>query len=1433
MAEQNSISTLLPELLRMFNNSVESFQKVNQAITSNRESVTVDVQNTDGTISKVTIPSFGYLKNSIDRLEKNIETITNVTGGDSSVRLADGTFRKLVLANLPSEAKDLTSINSVNTFGIKPNWFFEELINPLLYVSFNITGQAPITTESAIVRRYILDLSTQSALNYFNSTYKGKSDISYDDFQRYIVEKNVNYVLDEEVVNLPPRTKRYSGNFSVLRISNIDVTEEINGVSITTQKKLYKLNKLTYTDTLSDFPDTLQLKVGDSIEVVGNVIDTRYLIKQIDTSTNSVVLDLVEGSTAVGIGADVLKIGSNLNNNLSVDVTVGFDEYCVVFIKPIDPNSEIPAINWSPGSAFYTNNLTTVNEQGTQQTLAEFYQDSAIDFGKFLLSFAQDKFPSSREGIIPNAPIIESNDFKVLLVNRQVTNADAIVQLQDLNTQKNTLDAKIKELDQAISQKRTRIQTTNYTTGVDRDADRNELQGLINDRATQSQLYASIVNEIAAKGKDNAVQSILPKYRARGFWKMPEEKVSPATGVQSIIKFIIRYRYLSTDGAANPVEQITFKDGIGTSQGAFSNWEQYESVLRKRVKNSLTGSYEWAPITNDNADSIDINQLDIAIRKGEIAEVQIKSVSEAGWPSNPLESDWSDPVRIEFPADLSSDSVVDTILQQNRQDLAKVNLEADFEAKGINQHLSSSFIANEKYFAHTATAIASGFLSTEQSPIDLFTKLTEMQNRLDQFAEILNRAQGELTVSIVDDIGNVTAITRNVATKIFAGFYSQEVLNLDDPRGAIISKTFFINISNAAQTPLQLISRVTGARSRMVKQSENPAFTSSEAAGGSVILPATYFWLNNSSSNQSDGRPTYISNDTDYNTVRKYDVTPIVLTNPNVTAATKYGQIKSLSPYQSAQCKNQFIYSRYNDVSSEETFYSYLNPENNYIINLDTAESFYSRGNASTTIISGDFIWGGGFDSLGNPTTASSYSGNNDDIIDVHLSHPWVSSYAAFKAAYEYATGDTTTLPATTAIPTGIDCTSSGNGTAAVLFRHSKFAPLTSDARNGKQQCIYLNEKIADFGNLFATGNYPSTLNSSTNIAQPFHASPSLVAIPALTTADYSRNVKSSFDTFDQYVLGKKSCGSYLFMSSDDHTTIQVSGDSIQSTKTVLFGSSNSISIPIVFQYRMTDYYGVGTGSSGGLGNIGGDTTGATTNLTYTKRIGMDIFVSTNDVFQFDLEIFAKYKSDNLNIDIFPSATVAQSLGDLGQLVTQLNPTINQTGGSSGGGGCFVEGTMISLIDGTLKPIEDVQPNDRVVTYNTDDNIFEEGIVERLITPVTDSLVIITLADGSSVTSTPEHPYYVNGKGWSSYDPISTEYLHDINVNHLEINDELMTKDGTYLIITDITVQDVSNVQVYNFEVTGNHCYFANNVLVHNKIARTSSIADDNNFGSY
>ncbi len=1272
MAENNSIQTMLPELLRLFNNSLESFEKVNQAITSSRESVTVNIQNQNGTNSRVTIPSFGFLKNSVDRLQSNINTITNFNGSDSSIRLPDGTFRKLVLAKLPTEAADLTAMTSVNEFNVKPNWFFEELINPLLYVSFDITGQAPIDTERCIVKRFILDTNTQSKTNFFDSSYNGAADINYDTFLQQIVEKNISYVLDEDVVDLPPRELRYSGMFSVTRISEESVTETVNGVNQTTTQKVYKLNKIFYTDSEADFDDTVQLKVGDSLEVVSSPIDTRYTVTRIDSSTNSIIVKLQEGSQTISIGADVLKIGSSLNDELNVDVTVGFGERCVTFIKPIDPNSKIPAVNWSPGSGFYTNDLNTIDAAGNQQTLADYYQQSAIDFGRYLLSFAQDKIPTSREGLTPNAPTLSADNFSVSLINGQVSNSDAIVQLKDLNNQKNTNQAQLTELDTAISQSRTKIQTTNYSTEVERDADKNALQGLITERASSAKLYASVVTEIDASAQDNSINSITPKYRVRGFWAMPEEKSAPSTGVQDIVKFKYRYRYLSADGAANPVDQFTFVDGNGTSQGAFSNYVQVDSVLRPRVRNPLTGLYEWAPIDDDNADSININQLDIPIRKGEQVEIQVKSISEAGWPSNPLESDWSEAIRVEFPADLSSDNAVESILAQNQEDLAKVTLQEELEGIGLYTHLSSSFTANETYFAHSTPVIASGFLSENQTPIDLFTKLTEMQNQLDLFAEILSNAQGEMVTTLIDDQGNTTRLARNSTTKVFAGFYSQEVDGLDDPRGAVITKTYFINIGNKSQTTLQLVARITGNRKRMVRQSENPADVTVPGTpnlnNGTTILPATYSWLDNSAANQSNSRATFRGDDVDYNTIRKYDLTPLLLTNPTVTSTTRYGQTVSLAPYQSTQNKNQFIYSRFSDVSSDNNFYSYVNPTGDYTFNLDTLENFYTRTTDSGVASpSTQFIWSGGFTAGGSPTTAAGFFGGSDDLIEVSIAHPYLTNYVAYKKAYEALTGDTTTLPAPGS--GAVDCTTAigagtGNGTAAVLFRNSKFSPLKVDDTYGESQGIYLNENITDLFVLTPAGG--GTLNPAFDSGQTLQASPSLsgtnLAVLWDTTQagyiNYSRNAKTSFDSFDQYLLGEQSCGSYLFVSADAHENIQVEGDSTQSYEFVQFGQQNSLNIPLVFQYRMTDYFGLTTGS--GLGNVAGDDSGSTVNLTYSKKIGFDIYPNNSDVVQFDIEVFAKYRSDRLSIDNFPKATVTKGLNDLEKVVAGLRPSLNQ-----------------------------------------------------------------------------------------------------------------------------------------------------------------------------
>ena len=91
----------------------------------------------------------------------------------------------------------------------------------------------------------------------------------------------------------------------------------------------------------------------------------------------------------------------------------------------------------------------------------------------------------------------------------------------------------------------------------------------------------------------------------------------------------------------------------------------------------------------------------------------------------------------------------------------------------------------------------------------------------------------------------------------------------------------------------------------------------------------------------------------------------------------------------------------------------------------------------------------------------------------------------------------------------------------------------------------------------------------------------------------------------------------------------------------------------------MTDYFGTITGT--GLGNVAGDSSGSTVNLTYSKRIGFDLYPNNSDVVQFDIEFSAKYRSDRLTLDVFPKATVTKGLNDLEKVVAGLRPSINQT----------------------------------------------------------------------------------------------------------------------------------------------------------------------------
>lgn len=78
-------------------------------------------------------------------------------------------------------------------------------------------------------------------------------------------------------------------------------------------------------------------------------------------------------------------------------------------------------------------------------------------------------------------------------------------------------------------------------------------------------------------------------------------------------------------------------------------------------------------------------------------------------------------------------------------------------------------------------------------------------------------------------------------------------------------------------------------------------------------------------------------------------------------------------------------------------------------------------------------------------------------------------------------------------------------------------------------------------------------------------------------------------------------------------------------------------------------------------------------------------------------------------------------------------------------------------------------------------------------------------AQAEVIEATPQHPFWVVGKGW-------------LNASELLIGDKLLTREGSYATVRGTTVVEKS-VQVYNFEVAELHTYFVGEQeqwLVHN-----------------
>jgi hypothetical protein len=141
---------------------------------------------------------------------------------------------------------------------------------------------------------------------------------------------------------------------------------------------------------------------------------------------------------------------------------------------------------------------------------------------------------------------------------------------------------------------------------------------------------------------------------------------------------------------------------------------------------------------------------------------------------------------------------------------------------------------------------------------------------------------------------------------------------------------------------------------------------------------------------------------------------------------------------------------------------------------------------------------------------------------------------------------------------------------------------------------------------------------------------------------------------------------------------------------------------------------------------------------------------------------------------------------------------------------CFIADTQVTMADGSKKNIQDVQIGDVLKGDTTDNTVL--GYHQ----PTLDDGKLYGFNGGEAFV-TAEHPFMTT-KGWKSINPEKTKKEHiGISVTTLEIGDVLVTEKG-FVTIKSIQSKDApTTTKLYNFILDGDHTYYADGYLVHNK----------------
>ena len=820
----SSFHTVAEQIITYNNNVVQILSDINSLTSTNSSTVTLNLMNSNGANVAVALPSFSYLKAEIDRLNNNINTLYGLNSNGATIQTSTNSFQRIVTVDLNLEPKDIASIAVPTTFVSQKNYLFDALLDPELFIKIDLTGQINSDVKEILSRRYIVNFEVDasgtftsngtSALNSFNTLFKGQSNIVLDDFLIWqqttpgvLFPSQPEYI--EETIHLVPNELQYYGIFSVLK-SEIDTNNIL----------WYYVDTLIYTEIQTNQPK--QLSIGDTLIINTDNANTLYQISLISNLSSNPKISLlrVSGNQPIPPSVGILKLYSPILKDQAIKIPIGHNEYNVLFTKALNTSNFLLSKNWSSGIGYYTNDLSlNSNDPYNGQSMQSYYTGVVSDYGLALKDLVT-KIPVIK-GVIPIAPLLDVKNFIVVQTNTHLTDTPDVAVLKTQAAQLTTLNTQTAQLSNAIQAKNKQLQVTRFSSDADKKQFVNDIASLHVQHASTTALAASINTQIL-NSPVIKTPSVTPSYAIRGFWTIPAASLTASTVPQEIVKFEVQYKRLSKDGTEPPVNTLKLSDTsvnpTAKKTAAFSNWKPLTTLARKRSLNKSTGVFTWVVEDQTDPNVVNINQLDISILPNETIEIRMKSISEVGYPESPIESDWSNSIAVVFPDSLLNVSNQVTTIASNAQATHVQNqLLTTLNNQGLNDLLSQKTVVNNATYYLASDTILSGFKDSNGNAIDLFTHLQNLTNTITQLQAQIANAQGKLLVTVFNN-SNQYVVQKNTILNFTVNCeeHMPIISGAGIPTGRVyanniyVIKDFFMKIQNTSTSnTLGLLSSTT------------------------------------------------------------------------------------------------------------------------------------------------------------------------------------------------------------------------------------------------------------------------------------------------------------------------------------------------------------------------------------------------------------------------------------------------------------------------------------------------------------------------------------------------------------------------------------------------------------------------------------------------